>query len=138
MKKLLFVLVTAVALLTTSCSKQTTLEKRLDGETWKVTKYDATMGGVTVNALEDGETTTLTFDEGGKGTWANTGDDSYDFTWTVSEDGKTVTILMEGDGADEALVFTVSEDSTSKKQIWSSTMPDGGVSYTISVVLEKQ
>ncbi len=135
MKKLLFVLVTAVALLTTSCSKQTTLEKRLDGETWKVTKFDMTMSGVTVNALEDGETTTLTFDEGGKGTWANTGDDSDDFTWTVSEDGKTVTILMEGD---DAMVFTVSEDSTSKKQIWSSTIPDGGVSYTISVVLEKQ
>ena len=136
MKKLLFVLVTAVALLTTSCSKQTTLEKRLDGETWKVTKFDMTMSGVTVNALEDGETTTLTFDEGGKGTWANTGDDFIDvFTWTVSEDGKTVTILMEDD---DAMVFTVSEDSTSKKQIWSSTIPDGGVSYTISVVLEKQ
>ena len=135
MKKLLFVLVTAVALLTTSCSKQTTLEKRLDGETWKVTKFDMTMSGVTVNALEDGETTTLTFDEGGKGTWANTGDDSDAFTWTVSEDGKTVTIVEENE---PAMVFTVSEDSTSKKQIWSSTIPDGGLSYTISVVLEKQ
>ena len=135
MKKLLFVLVTAVALLTTSCSKQTTLEKRLDGETWKVTKFDMTMSGVTVNALEDGETTTLTFDEGGKGTYTSSTGDADFFTWTVSEDGKTVTILMEGD---DAMVFTVSEDSTSKKQIWSSTIPDGGVSYTISVVLEKQ
>jgi ABC-type oligopeptide transport system substrate-binding subunit len=138
MKKLLFVLVTAVALLTTSCSKQTTLEKRLDGETWKATKYDVTMGGITVSALETGETAFFTFDEGGKGTYTSSTGDADFFTWTVSEDGKTVTILMEDDDADDAMVFTVSEDSTSKKQIWSSTIPDGGVSYTISVVLEKQ
>jgi len=128
-------MVTAVALLTTSCSKQSTLEKRLDGETWKFTKFDVVMSGVTVNGMEDGETTTLTFDEGGKGTWANTNEDSEAFTWTVSEDGKTVTIVK---GNDPAMVFTVSEDSSSKKQIWSSTMSGSGISYTISIVLEKQ
>lgn len=136
MKKLLFVLVTAVALLTTSCSKQTTLEKRLDGETWKVTKFDIAMNGITFNSLEDGETITLTFDEDGKGTWASTVDDSEAFTWTVSEDGKTLTMYWGHDKP--VLVFTVSEDSTSKKLVLSSTIIEDGENHTFSLVAEKQ
>ena len=135
MKKLLFVLVTAVALLTTSCSKQTTLEKRLDGETWKATKYDVTMGGITVSALETGETAFFTFDEGGKGTYTSSTGDADFFTWTVSEDGKTVTILMEDD---DAMVFTVSEDSTYEKLVLFSSEDIDGENHTISLVLEKQ
>ena len=135
MKKLLLLMVTAVALLTTSCSKQTTLEKRLDGETWKATKYDVTMGGITVSALETGETAFFTFDEGGKGTYTSSTGDADFFTWTVSEDGKTVTILMEDD---DAMVFTVSEDSTYEKLVLFSSEDIDGENHTISLVLEKQ
>jgi hypothetical protein len=136
MKKLLL-MVTAVALLTTSCSRQTTLEQRLDGETWKVTKSDMAANGVIFSTLEDGETPTLTFYEDGNGIWANTFDDpgTGTLTWSVDEDGRTLTFAAENE---PATVFSVSEDSTYEKLVLFSSEDIDGENHTISLVLEKQ
>ncbi|MFZ9847010.1 MAG: hypothetical protein ACO3EE_02520 [Flavobacteriales bacterium] len=133
MKKLFLMMVTAVAILTTSCSKQTTLENRLDGETWKVTQMDVTYEGITESGLEAGVTTTLAFEKDGKGTWSTTGEASESFTWSVSSDGKTITLTQGTD----VLTFTVT-DNSSKKQVWTMSQTDEGFTYTMTIGLEKQ
>jgi len=134
MKKLLLLFMTAVTMLTTSCSKQTTLQNRLDGETWKVTKMDLTSSGITTSILDANQTNTFSFDKDGKGTMKTTGEADEIFTWSVSEDGKTVTLTMSGE---QPTVLTVIENS-SKKQVWTMNQTENGVPMVITITLEKQ
>jgi len=129
MKKIALWSLSIFTMLLMSCSKQTTITNQLDGEVWKVTNV-STVNGSTTNTNAS-PSITYTFDkEGGKGTKMD-GSNTYDITWSVSDE--TLTIVVEG-----TLTYTYSiKDSGYSKQTWERTYSFFGTNVETST-LEKQ
>jgi len=162
MKKLFLLALTAFTLMAASCKKQPTVESKqstadskqpteeskqsilvkiLDGETWKETKYGVIVGTDTIDLQQPGFSVVYEFEETGKGKYIvkKTGevDVVENLTWSVSYDGKTVS--MSGGVCPQAdtIVLAVSENSTSEKQIWASSSKKNGALAKV-FELEKQ
>jgi hypothetical protein len=155
MKKMFLLALTAFTLMAASCTKQSpveikpsteeskqfTLEKILDGETWKETKYSCIVGTDTIDLQQPGVSVMFELEVIGKGKYIvkKTGkvDDVVNLTWSVSDDGKTISMSGGVCPHNETIGFTVSEYSTSEKQIWISSSKNDG-SCTKLIELEKQ
>lgn len=110
MKKALFIMLAIVATITTSCSKDAKINRRIDGE-WKV----KTIGGFTLEADESyvfkfNKDKKLTGD--GSMTYSTPfGAASVPFTYTVAE--QKITVVSDG----EADVFSVSKYEKDKLEL---------------------
>jgi hypothetical protein len=155
MKKLFLLALVAFTLMAASCkkqpfeeskqpfeeSKQSILVKILDGETWKETKYGVIVGTDTFDLQQPGASVMYEFEEIGKGKYIvkKTGevDVVENLTWSVSDDGNTVSISGGVCPKADTIVLTVSENSTSEKQIWASSAKKNGALAKV-FELEKQ
>lgn len=113
-----------------SCSKETTLENRLDGETWKYTKMTSVINGKTSEKTD--LTATISFKDDGTGTSKeNDSSTEKSFTWKVVANGDSLQIQQNT----TKMTFRV---LTNKKQsqVWSLGNESGP--YYFKYELEKQ
>lgn len=110
MKKIIFILVAVASLTLSSCSKEASINRKLDGS-WKAVTVDN-------QAVQSGESLEITFSKDGKdnGTGTSTysfGSTSYatSFTYTLAEDKLTsVTTVGNTTSTDVVTVNTYTKD----------------------------
>ena len=139
MKKILTLTlsIAMMAILFTSCSKEKTLSKRLEG-TWTIDKIDGTItpaGGGAGTPISFTQAGTFTFKDDGTGSnsiviLGQTNNSTFNWTNTAT----TVTITESGQ---TPIVLTVTTNEKTK-QVWTATETDANTTSTFTYTLTKK